>query len=104
MAVTRVKKMPGFFCDDVVLLAADREGVEAFERALTEAKKENVPSHLLASGTSHEFYAGGSETRAKLDKRRVIRRLTEKKASKILDNLWALKASTVSLSPICQYE
>ena len=43
MAVIHVKTMPGFyFGDDVVLLAADREGMEAFERALTDtAKKEN---------------------------------------------------------------
>jgi hypothetical protein len=47
MAVIRVKMMPGFyFGDDVVLLAADRKGIEAFERALSDAKS---PPHLIAN-------------------------------------------------------
>jgi hypothetical protein len=59
MAVIRVKKMRGFyFGDDAVLLAADREGMAAFERALSHKKKEHPQSPLIASGTSHEFHIG----------------------------------------------
>jgi hypothetical protein len=95
MAVIRVKMIPGFyFGDDAVLLAADREGMEAFERALSAtAKKERVPPHIMASGASHEFHIGGSDAQVQLEEGRVIWRLSEEKASDILDMLAGLKAS-----------
>jgi photosystem II stability/assembly factor-like uncharacterized protein len=96
MAVIRVKKMPGFyFGDDAVLLAADCEGMEAFERALSDTKKEHAPSHLIASGTSHEFHIGGSAAQVQLDEGHVIWRLSEEKASEIIDMLAHLNASSV---------
>jgi hypothetical protein len=69
MAVIRVKTIPGFYLgEDAVLLAADREGMEAFERGLSAAaKKDSVPPHLIASGTSHEFHIGGSHAEVQLE-------------------------------------
>ena len=45
MGVIRVKKIPKFyFGDDAVLLAADREGIDAFKRALSDvAEKQDTP-------------------------------------------------------------
>jgi hypothetical protein len=102
MAVIRVKMIPRFYLgDDAVLLAADREGMEAFERALSAtAKKENVPPHLIASGTSHEFHIGGSDAQVQLEEGRMIWPLSEEKASEILDMLAPLKAS---MGPSHQY-
>jgi hypothetical protein len=102
MSVIRVKMIPGFYLgDDAVLLAADREGMEAFERALSATvKKENVPPHLIASGTSHEFHIGGSDAQVQLEKGRAIWRLSAEKASEILDMLAGLK---VSIGPGHQY-
>ena len=102
MAVIRVKMIPKFSLgDDAVLLAADRKGMEAFERALSAtARKENVPPHLIASGTSHEFHIGGADAWVQLEQGRVIWRLSEEKASEILDMLAPLNAST---SPGHQY-
>jgi len=94
MAVIRVKKMPGFyFGDDAVLLAADREGIERFERTLSDTTKERAASHLTALGTCHEFHIGGSEARVQFEEGRVIWRLSEEKASEILHMLAPLKAS-----------
>ena len=97
MAVIHVKRMPEFYLgDDVVLLAADREGIEPFESALADTtKKEKASSHLTASGTSHEFHIGGSEARVELIKGHVIWRLSDEKACEILDRLAGLKASKV---------
>jgi hypothetical protein len=102
MAVIRVKMIPGFYLgNDAVLLAADRDGIEAFERALSAtAKKENVPPHLVASGTSHEFHIGGSDAQVQIGEGRVIWRLSDEKASEILDMLAPL---TVSIGPGHQY-
>jgi hypothetical protein len=93
MAIIRVKKIPEFyFGDDVVLLAADREGTDAFERALVQtAKKENVPSHLIFEGTNHEFDVSGPEARVELQEKCVIWHLPDQKVSEILDKLASLK-------------
>lgn len=90
-----MKMIPEFHLgDDAVLLAADHEGIEAFERALSaSAKKENVTSRLVASGMSHEFHIAGSAAQVQFAEGRVIWRLSEEKASEILDMLAPLKAS-----------
>ena len=100
MAVIRVKMIPGFYLgDDAVLLAADRKGMEAFERALSATvRKENAPPHLIASGTSHEFHIGGSAAQVQLEEGRVMWRLS--RASEILAMLASL---TASIGPGHQY-
>ncbi len=102
MAVIRVKMISGFHLgDDAVLLAADGEGIEAFERALSATtRKQDVPPQLIASGTRHEFHIGGSDARVQFVDGRVIWRLSEEKASEILDMLAPLK---VSMGPAHQY-
>lgn len=62
VSVVRVKMIPGFyFGDDAVLLAADREGLVAFNRALSDAAmKQNMPVDFISEGVRHEFCLGKS--------------------------------------------
>ena len=87
--------IPGFyFGDDAVLLAADREGLDAFKRALSDAAmKQNIPVALISEGIRHESVLGRPEARVELQENYVIWHLPDQKASEILDKLASLKAA-----------
>ncbi len=90
-----MKLVPEFYLgDDVVLLAADREGLDAFERALSEAvMKQNTPVDFISAGVRHEFVLGKPGARVDLQENSVIWHLPDQKASEILDELASLKAA-----------
>jgi hypothetical protein len=82
-----------YFGDDAVLLAADREGIDAFKRALSDAAtKQNMPADLISEGVKHKFVLGRSEARVELQENDVIWHLPDQKVSEILDKLASLKA------------
>ncbi len=80
--------------DDAVLLAADREGLDAFKRALSEAAmKQNRAADFIVEGVRHEFVLGRPEARVELHESYVIWHLPDQKVSEILDKLASLKAA-----------
>jgi hypothetical protein len=95
MATVCVKYVPEFyFGDDVVLLAADREGIDAFERSLSEAaSRKPALQPLISCETVHEFIIGAVETRIELEVGCVIWHLPEAKASEIIEKVAVLKAA-----------
>ena len=91
-----MKMIPEFyFGDDAVLLAADREGIDAFERALSDAaEKKELPADLSFEGIRHEFDVREPETRVELHENSVIWHLPDQKVSEILDKLASLQAAS----------
>lgn len=82
------------FGDDAVLLAADREGLDAFERALSDAAtKQNMPVDLRSEGIRHEFVLGRTEARVELQAHYIIWHMSDQKVSEILEKLASLKAA-----------
>ena len=83
-----------YFGDDAILLAADREGIDAFKRALSDAAmKQDMPVDLMSEGVRHEFVLGRPEARVELQENYVIWHLPDQKISEILDKLASLKAA-----------
>jgi len=95
MAVIRVKMIPEFYYgDDALLLAADREGLEAFERALSDAaNNENVSTQFISDGVIHEFAVEGDEARVECHEGRVAWHVSAEKLSEILEKVSVLKAA-----------
>jgi len=90
-----------YFGDDAVLLAADREGIDAFERALSDAAgKKELPADLSFEGIRHEFDVRESETRVELHENSVIWRLPDQKVSEILDKP---AGCVTSFTPLCRH-
>ena len=95
MSVVRVKMIPEFyFGDDAVLLAADREGIDAFQRALSDAAaKKNMPSFVTFKEIRHEFNVTGTAARVEVQEKCVIWHLPDQKISDMLGKLAGLKDS-----------
>jgi hypothetical protein len=90
-----VKLIPEFYLgDDAVLLAADREGLDTFEHALSgAAMKQNLPGDLISEGVRHKFVLGRPEARVELQENYVIWHLPDEKVSEILATLASLNAA-----------
>lgn len=85
MTVIRVKDVPDFRgSEDVVLLAADNAGLDAFAAALILAQRNRV-SYLKHGRRVHEFVIETGAASIELSDDRVVWRLDDAKASEIIE-------------------
>ncbi|OBH03274.1 hypothetical protein [Mycobacterium sp. E1747] len=89
MAVIRVKSVPEFRGEDVVLLAADRAGLDAFSAALTLAQQRGS-SQLQHGRRVHEFVIEATAANIELSDDRVTWRLDDAKAGEIIEKAQVL--------------
>lgn len=80
----RVKRVPGFNGEDVVLLAAVTAGLEAFAAMLVLAQRRGS-SHLRQLRRAHEFVIEAGAADIELSDDRVVWRLDEAKAGEIVE-------------------
>lgn len=92
MNVIRVKTVREFKGEDVVLLAADSAGLEAFLAALTEAQQHGS-SRLQRSRRIHEFVIQAGAADIELDDDRVVWRMDDTKADEIIEKVKVLSSS-----------
>jgi hypothetical protein len=84
-----VKRVDEFKGDDVVLLAMDRAGLDAFLTALTEAEQHGS-SRLQRRVRVHDFVIEAGAADIELDDGRVVWRLDHNKAVEIIEKLKVL--------------
>jgi hypothetical protein len=92
MNVIRVKRVPEFKGEDVVLLAMDRAGVDTFLAAVTQGEQQGS-SRLQRSGRVHDFVIEAGAADIELDDDRVVWRLDHTKAVEIIEKLTVSSSS-----------
>lgn len=93
MTVIRVKGVPDFKgSENVVLLAADNAGLDAFAAALTLAQRNRV-SYLKHGRRVHEFVIETGAASIELSDDRVVWRLDDAKACEIIEKAKVLTSN-----------
>ncbi|WP_102140887.1 hypothetical protein [Mycobacterium hubeiense] len=94
MTVLHVELVPEFdFGDDVVLLAMDTAGVEAFLTPLRQAEQHGL-SRMDHGGITHEFSIEPGAADIELHDDRVVWRFDQAKAAKIIEMLTGMSQSS----------
>jgi hypothetical protein len=92
MNVIRVRRVREFKGEDVVLLAVDGAGLDAFLAALTQAEQQGS-SRLDRRGRIHDFVIEAGAADIELDDDRVVWRLDHTRAVEIIEKLKVLSSS-----------
>jgi hypothetical protein len=92
MNVIRVRAVPEFNGEDVVLLAMDGAGVDTFLAALTQAGRRGW-SRLQCRGRVHSFVIEAGAADIELDDGRVVWRLDRTRAVEIIEKLKVLSST-----------
>jgi hypothetical protein len=86
MTIIRAEIAPDFRGEDVVLLAMDGAGVNAFAGALKEAARQGT-SQMQHGEVTHEFVVQADAADIELDDVRVVWRLSPAKAVEMIEDL-----------------
>jgi hypothetical protein len=92
MNVIRVRAIPEFNGEDVVLLAMDGAGIDTFLAALTQAGRQGW-SRLQCRGRVHSFVIEAGAADIELDDGRVVWRLDRTRAVEIIEKFKVLSSS-----------
>ena len=92
MAVIRVKYVREYNGEDVVLLAADRAGLDSFLVALMQVHQHGS-SRLRHRRRVHHFVVEAGAADIELGDKRVVWRLDHAKAGQIIEKLTAMRRS-----------
>lgn len=94
MSEIRVELATEFKGETVVLLAMDRDGLDAFRSALARAgQKQQASSQLTHGGTIHEFAVEDGNAEVELQTGRVNWRFARSKLDEVIEKLDAMRAA-----------